>query len=58
MENKLERKKLINDLRDTIKNKAKEIENLTEKSNQKISEISVSNEIIEIKKKEEKKKKL
>lgn len=58
MDNNLERKKLINDLRDKIKNKAKEIENLTEKAIQKISEISNSTEIaIEIKKKEDKNKK-
>lgn len=45
-------KKLISELRDKIKNKTKEIENLTEITKERINEISIKKEV---KKKEEKK---
>jgi hypothetical protein len=46
---RIERQRLINELRDKIKNKTKEIESLTDVLKDKINDISVSSEINKIK---------
>ncbi len=53
----MENRKKINDLRDKIKHKAKEVETLTETTLRKIQEISVDTELEELKKAKKKEKK-